>query len=89
MARSSDVQIGRTRNELSLVKGKWSDTDSTKTHDWTVEWAGNGQTEEEWNLGGLGIKGGSRAGVIDMANNHLCGQLWGTRRVPRATDITV
>jgi hypothetical protein len=88
MGRSSGVQIGRVRKEMSFVKGAWSDTESTKTYEWTVDWTGESQTKEEWNLGGLGIEGDSGAGVIDMESNSLCVQVWGTQGVQRVAYIT-
>ncbi|KAH8646550.1 hypothetical protein BGZ60DRAFT_424236 [Tricladium varicosporioides] len=86
--RSSGVQIGKVRKELSLVKEQWSDTEYTKTHELTVDWTGQWQTEEEWNLAGFGIGGDSGAGVIDMESNSLCGQVWGTGGLPRVAYIT-
>jgi hypothetical protein len=53
---------------MSSVKGTWSDTEFTKTYEWTVDWTGEGQTKEEWNLGGLGVEGDS---VED--NNYVRG----------------
>ena len=79
VGRSSGVQIGRVRKEMSFVEGIWSKTESTATFEWTVEWTGEDHTKDEWNVGGMGIEGDSGAGVIDMKSNSLCGQIWGTR----------
>jgi hypothetical protein len=88
VGRTSSVQIGRVRKELSLVKGQWSDTEYTKTFEWTVV----GRRGTNWRRlepRRLGDKRETRSRWGDMESNSLCEQVWGTQgQLPRVEYVT-